>query len=131
VSVGRSASRQRVSTSGYLPRTRNDPPGGGVSRREVAPTSPCPSGACEEEGTADGLAAAEEEDVGDDEPDVEVDPSSGGVAVHAVITARSIPAVARAHALPRRCLESLGIISTTLSGRVENAPGRWSPAAKV
>ncbi len=54
VSVGRSASRQRVGTNGYRPRTRNEPPGGGVRRRKFAAGPAGSSGVDEGLGLADG-----------------------------------------------------------------------------
>src|SRR5688572_2784875 len=92
VSVGRSAPLQGVPTSGYRPRTRNDPSGGGVRRREVAPPSAGPSGGF------DGVGPAGEEDasVVEVERPLDVGPPPRGVAVHASATTTIIAAMGRA-----------------------------------
>ena len=114
MSVGRSASRHRVCTSGYRPCTRNDPPGGGLRRRDVAalasPSSP--AGSPEDEGVAGETDVAD----ADEEAVVEVGPTSRGVAVQAANTATIVAAVARAHDQRRRRIDRLEIISTTLPG---------------
>jgi hypothetical protein len=95
--MGRSSSRQRVGTKGYRPRTRKDPPGGGVKRRSVAAAS---AGSSETDGLAEAVegevVAGEDMAARDGAPDIEVDPSSRGVTVHADISPTRIATVARA-----------------------------------
>src|SRR5688572_20042621 len=111
VSVGRSAPLQGVPTSGYRPRTRNDPPGGGVRRREVVPPSAGLSGG------SDGVGPAVEEDAAGVEagPPPDVGPPPRGVAAHASATTTNIAATVRARAAARRILEGPALMATTLA----------------
>src|SRR5215210_2750970 len=123
VSLGRSAPRQRVGTNGYRPRTRNEPPGGGVSRRKLA------AGPAGSSGVEEGLGLAAEAD-GVSVPSVELGRSFGDYAVQAT-TKRSSATVARTLTWPPLLLRSRRIILTTLTGRVVLWPRRDRISAKV
>lgn len=112
VSVGGSASRQRVATNGYRPRTRNEPPGGGVRRRKLDAVSAGSSI------VAEGLGSAEDVE-GDAVPSVELGRSPGVDEVHEVhaTSTSSSATVARTQTGLPFVPRSGRIILTTLAGR--------------
>jgi hypothetical protein len=89
LTVGGSALRQRVGASGYRPRTRNEPPGGDVSRTYVVASSAVLA-------VGVGLDPAEEAD-GDAVSGMELGPPSRDDAVHPTSTSSSAT-LARARA---------------------------------